>query len=512
MDIRTKLVFSLVAVALVSMIALGGVMNWFTTGQLERARLDQLDGLAASMNAAMEQIADGWEERVSLIANRTALREILLENNVEANPQTRARIGRLLADAQGAVPSVESLAVYDVNGHFIASAGWGLETDIPGELTKLPDPADGVIYQKVLSPEHEALRVAYSAPLTTDGTTNGALVGVLLARLNVLPLFRLTRNREGLGATGEAAIALLDADGAVRVLNPVQPGSPRSWEEVELRGSSDPMAMAMAGEEGATADNLIDANGNEVWAATRFLPDVDWGLVVKIDAEEGRAPAIEYRGKLTEVVISLAAFAILFGTFMGLRFAKPIHELSRAADRIRGGDLSARAPENSQDEVGLLARNFNQMAEELEGQVTLLREFQNYFDYSLDMLCIAGYDGFFKRVNPAFTRILGWDTEDLLNRKFLDFVHPEDLKKTEQEIGNLAMGLPTISFENRYMCQDGSEKILAWTAHPEPEAGLIYAIARDVTERRAERNRAADRIEYLKDRLEKAETKTRGDP
>lgn len=512
MDIRTKLVFALVAAALGSMIALGGVMNLFTTGQLRRARLDQLDGLAATTSAAMEQIADGWKERVSLIANRTALREILLENNIGGNPRTRARIGTLLADAQGAVPSVESLAVYDVHGHFIASAGWGTETDIPEELTELPDPAEGVIYQKVLSPEHEDLRVAYSAPLTTDGTTKGALVGVLLVRLNVFPLFRLTRNREGLGATGEAIIALLDADGAVRVLDPFRPGEPPTWREIDLRGATDPLARAMAGEEIAMADDLIDQHGNEVWAATRFLPDTDWGLVVKIDAEEGRAPAIEYRDRLTEVVISLAAFAILFGTFLGLRFAKPIHQLSRAADRIRGGDLSARAPEDSQDEVGLLARNFNQMAEELEQQVTLLREFQNYFDYSLDMLCIAGYDGFFKRVNPAFTRVLGWDNEELLSRRFVDFVHPEDMAKTEKEIERLAMGLPSISFENRYMCQDGSEKLLAWTAHPEPEAGLIYAIARDVTELRTERIRAAERIEYLKDRLGKAEAATRGEP
>jgi PAS domain S-box-containing protein len=152
------------------------------------------------------------------------------------------------------------------------------------------------------------------------------------------------------------------------------------------------------------------------------------------------------------------------------------------------------------------------MAEELEQQVTLLREFQNYFDYSLDMLCIAGYDGYFKRVNPAFVRILGWDTEELLSRRFLDFVHPDDLKRTEQEIENLAKGQPTISFENRYMCQDGSEKILAWTAHPEPEAGLIYAIARDVTALREERTRAAERIRNLQDRLEKVETKMRGEP
>ena len=100
----------------------------------------------------------------------------------------------------------------------------------------------------------------------------------------------------------------------------------------------------MAGEEIARADNLVDARGNEVWAATRFLPDTDWGLVVKIDAEEGEGPGGRaYRKNLTDVVISLAALAILFGTFLGLRFAKPIHELSKAADRIRAGDLSARA-------------------------------------------------------------------------------------------------------------------------------------------------------------------------
>jgi PAS domain S-box-containing protein len=99
-----------------------------------------------------------------------------------------------------------------------------------------------------------------------------------------------------------------------------------------------------------------------------------------------------------------------------------------------------------------------------------------------------------------------------LSRSFLEFVHPDDLAKTEREIERLGQGLPTISFENRYMCQDGSEKRLAWTAHPEPEAGLIYAIARDVTDLVKERKEAQDRIEYLQDRLEKAEAKLRGDP
>ena len=512
MDIRTKLVLSLVAVALGSMITLGVFMYSGTSSQLKTSRLEQLDGLATSMKEGMDQIAAGWEDRVRLIASRTELRDILLANNLEGSPAARARIRRILADAVNAVPAVEALSVYDAEGHFVGSAGWGVETDIPDRLDLLLSPEDDVVYQGVLSPEDEGFRVAYAAALTSDGTSRGDLVGVLQVRLSAFPLARLTGDREGYGDTGETLIAIRDFSGAVRVLQRMEEGERPQWHEVELRGDSDPVARAMSGEEGAWAEGLVDAQDEPVWAAVRYLPQVGWGLVVKIDAETGRAPAEDYEGTLTNVILSLAALAILFGTILGLRFAKPIHELAEAADRIRAGDLSVRAPVSSHDEVGLLARNFNQMAEELEQQVTLLREFQNYFDLSLDMLCIAGTDGFFKRVNPAFERILGWTSEELMARKFLDYVHEDDLKKTQAEISRLAKGLPTISFENRYMCQDGSEKILAWTAHPEPETGLIYAIARDVTDLRDERRRAEGRITDLKGRLSDAEAKLRGGP
>jgi PAS domain S-box-containing protein len=512
MDIRTKLVLSLVAVALGSMIALGGFMYLFTNRQLKDSRLEQLDGLATSMKEGMDQIAGGWEDRVRLIASRTELREILLANNLEGSPVARARIRMILADAVNAVPAVEALSVYDAEGHFVGSAGWGNETDIPDRLDILLSPEDDVVYQGVLSPENERFRVAYAAALTSDGTSRGDLVGVLQVRLSANPLTRLTRDRVGLGDTGETLIAVQDFSGAVRVLQRAEEDEGPQWTEVELRGDSDPVALAMSGEEGAYAEGIMDALGEPVWAAVRYLPHVRWGLVVKIDAEEGREPAQNYGRNLTDVILSLAALAIFFGTILGLRFAKPIHELAGAADRIRAGDLSVRAPVSSHDEVGHLARNFNQMAEELEQQVTLLREFQNYFDLSLDMLCIAGTDGYFKRVNPAFVRILGWTNEVLLARKFLDFVHEDDLKKTQAEISRLAKGLPSISFENRYMCQDGSEKILAWTAHPEPESGLIYAIARDITDLRDERERVAGKITDLKGRLSDAEAKLREEP
>ncbi len=101
-----------------------------------------------------------------------------------------------------------------------------------------------------------------------------------------------------------------------------------------------------------------------------------------------------------------------------------------------------------------------------------------FFTYAVDMLCIAGMDGYFKRVNPAFERVLGYTTKELLSMPFVEFIHPYDRTETVAEVGKLTSGAPTLAFRNRYRCKDGAYKQLQWTAFPESGAGLIYAIAR----------------------------------
>ena len=109
---------------------------------------------------------------------------------------------------------------------------------------------------------------------------------------------------------------------------------------------------------------------------------------------------------------------------------------------------------------------------------------EKLFALSLDMLCIAGIDGMFKQINPAFERTLGWSTDDLLGRPFLEFIHPDDVGATRRELQSLAEGKTTFSFENRYRCADGSYKHLLWTAKPDPDTDVVYAVARDVTEQK----------------------------
>ena len=113
-------------------------------------------------------------------------------------------------------------------------------------------------------------------------------------------------------------------------------------------------------------------------------------------------------------------------------------------------------------------------------------ERDRFFTLSLDMMCIAKSDGYFKRVSPAFTQTLGWTTEEMLARPFLDFVHPDDRLPTLREVEKqVVIGEKVLQFENRYRHKDGSWRMLSWKSVPQPD-GTMYAIARDITEQKRE--------------------------
>jgi PAS domain S-box-containing protein len=99
-------------------------------------------------------------------------------------------------------------------------------------------------------------------------------------------------------------------------------------------------------------------------------------------------------------------------------------------------------------------------------------------------LCIAGFDGYFKRISPAFERTLGYAADEILARPCLSFVHPEDQEKTRREAQRIAEGTDTVTFENRYRCQDGTYKWMLWTSTAYAGRQLIYAAARDITARK----------------------------
>jgi two-component system sensor histidine kinase UhpB len=107
----------------------------------------------------------------------------------------------------------------------------------------------------------------------------------------------------------------------------------------------------------------------------------------------------------------------------------------------------------------------------------------DFFEFSNEMLCVANQDGYFTRVNPAWTRTLGWSAEEMTSRPYIEFVHPDDLEATIQEAKALQSGRhETIWFENRYRGMDGSYRWLAWRVSVVAESNELVCSARDITE------------------------------
>ncbi|HWZ54118.1 MAG TPA: ATP-binding protein [Candidatus Acidoferrales bacterium] len=139
-----------------------------------------------------------------------------------------------------------------------------------------------------------------------------------------------------------------------------------------------------------------------------------------------------------------------------------------------------------------LRRSVGDLSKSIRERRLIENEVDQLFDLSLDLFCIAGFDGYFKRVNPSWEQTLGISKEELLSRPYIDFVHPDDREATLGEAKKIGEGAVTFSFENRFRCADGTYCWLLWNATPRPEQKLIFAVARDITVRkRAERRLAA---------------------
>ena len=158
---------------------------------------------------------------------------------------------------------------------------------------------------------------------------------------------------------------------------------------------------------------------------------------------------------------------------------------------------TARMRRQAQERRDVQENTFQKRLAEVDRQGSNTRR-DRFFALSVDMLCVAGFDGRVKDLNPSWHEILGFTDEELKARPLLDLVHADDREPTAAHLERLKQGAPVVSFDNRCLSRDGSYRWLGWTASAFAREGLLYMFARDITsQKRAEE----ERVQLVREQL-----------
>lgn len=359
MDIRTKLALVLVFVSLLSM-GLIALFAYQTSAQLlQEVSIRQLDALAEGKAMDLVKVHQGWRDKTRLIRNGAELQQGL-KNLIQTHDDTaHQELTKVLSFTALGIEGVERVTVVAIDGKEVCQVG---RAQVYAEI-ELPDGERQIAYQGVHLSEEKGLLVTFTTPLMADGEVIGGIEIVFEAN----DMEQVASNYTGLGETGEVVVVTPGRNGGVLVLNRLRHSealaSPGAMPNAQI---SEPVKRVLAGESGVFIDEGLDYRGERVWAATRFLAEPGWGLVVKVDSSEETERADFLRDAMFDIALALSAFAIIGGTLLGFYLARPIHDLALLVQRIREGEGDLRANIKGDDEIAYLGESVNALVDYMQ--------------------------------------------------------------------------------------------------------------------------------------------------
>lgn len=361
MKITPQLILVFVSLSLIPLVLTSILFGVVSTGTLTAQSLAQLDSVASVQKGRLEEITSQNLERLTLVTSRTQLR-ITLENYTrDPRPEYQTKMNQILLDVKVSVSSFRELHVLTLNGVIVASTNsTKIGTNYSGDAVfvrgQLGNTVDILYFD-----ERSQLSLYLSGPLTLNNT----LVGVMIIESGVDTILSLTTQYSGLGQTGETQLAERDPNGDARFLTPVRFDPYAALNRTVPKENVDsPVIQALSGKEQLDTDS-IDYRGQRILAATRYLNETDWGLVVKIDEAEVFAPIVHLRNWLIVAGLLSSVAVVCVSIYVARSITKPVRDVTDAANRISQGELSKRVEVSSDDEIGTLGRAVNQMAQGL---------------------------------------------------------------------------------------------------------------------------------------------------
>ncbi|MFD2205776.1 response regulator [Kiloniella antarctica] len=331
--------------------------QYFTQYNSSQYRLQVEEKLAAVSQIAKKRVLDVLgrvHDNTALIASRTQMRASLDSWNKTPELKHKEKITKILRDAKGNMSRIQEIIVYDPDGKRVASTNNDLK-----QSTFIEVPKDEHSIRLV---NKDDVVVASMSRLEYEGK----VVGYICIEFTAAFLFDLIKDRTGLGETGEWLIAVRAENGDALSAVPLKYVSDAAFK---LRVSKDnlatPVTQALLGNE-QIMRNAPDYDGEPVLASTRYIPELDWGLVVKINEAEINAKVDEASGFLIWLGVFVAILSILAGIVMAYYIAKPIERLKQQTSDLAKGQFNIDPITKGWREVTELSTAFQEMAGSLQ--------------------------------------------------------------------------------------------------------------------------------------------------
>ncbi len=360
MNLRTRTTFSFLAVSLVSLLLLLSLVLAVARQMLVASAVDRMD-VAASVQAARVQGAiASYLDVVRSIASQTALYEVL-STYEPYDPAYRERTRQILADVKKGYSGIQTLSILSPEGRVTASTDID-QIDLDYRQAAFHEKSLQAPVLVSLFREEQEILVRLAGPVRVEGR----VVGVVLMTITADVIRRLVSDYTGFGETGESFLVARDAEtGEIVYLT-----SLRFDADAALRRHEDPaqtrqVAVWAASQEKGSINGLTDYRQQEVLAAVRHVPETDWGVAAKIDAEEALAPMIRLRQGAVALFVPLGILVALFAAWVSRSMTRPMTDLVERVHRMELDHLPIPEGHPSSDEIGQLTAAFNQMEKRL---------------------------------------------------------------------------------------------------------------------------------------------------
>lgn len=413
--------------------------------------LNHLKSVASIQHSRIEDIYAKNCERFSLVASRTQLRLSLQQYNDDKDKKHLIKINKILIDALSSIKSFRCITIYDTDANWIASTSE--EKDPISFLPELKNATNFINTDFKSNGENGPLLI-----LTGPLLLNDKIIGIMEIKTDISSIKNAVQDYSGLGESGETIIAQKQNDSSIIFLMPT-----RFDKSAALSRKINPYKRTSSinfafNNKPNTLINISDYRGIEVWAVTKYIEEANWGIVVKIDQKEATKHLNDH-SKLN--ILTLLILILLLTFFFIITFKTiiiPIQELTSIATLISNGDTTnIKANISSNDEIGMLAKTFNEMIHkltesnnslilknsELNAQIKKIKEieaalessefkFKELFEQSPIGLALCEMNGDLISVNPTYAKIIGYSIEETLTLSYWD-ITPKKYEKDEQE-------------------------------------------------------------------------------